>query len=136
MISTLRFRIAGSIGIVLGAIAIFAGSSVLLALKQPDYQVLRWLVIYNIVAGVVSALVGGAIVGLRPWATRAAVLMTSAHVLVLLILIGLRAAASPVANQSIGAMTFRSTVWLVITLLAWKLGRDAPASSNSSAHAA
>jgi len=136
VISNLRFRIAGSIGIVVGAIAIFAGSSVLMGLKQPDYQVLRWLVIYNIAAGVASALVGGAIVGLRPWATRAGVLVTSAHVLVLLILIALRAAASPVANQSIGAMTFRSTVWLVITLLAWKLGRDAPTSSNSSAHPA
>jgi len=136
VISNLRFRIAGSIGILVGALSIFAGSSVLLALKQPDYPVLRWLVIYNLVAGVASALVGCAIVGLRPWAARAAGLVTSTHALVLLILIGLRFAASPVANQSMGAMAFRSTVWLVITLLVWKSARKTPASPTGSAHAA
>ena len=125
MITNLRFKIAGLIGIVVGAIAIFAGSAVLLGLKQPDYQVLRWLVVYNLVAGVVSALVGGAVLARRPWAARAAVLVTAVHVLVLLILIGLRATDSPVASASIGAMTFRSSAWVVVTLLAWKAGRTA-----------
>lgn len=137
MTPKLRFRIAGSLGFLVGALSIFAGSSVLLGAERPDYHVLRWLVVYNLMAGVISALLGAAIIGQRPWAARAAGALAAAHLGVLLILVGLRASsASPVADQSLGAMTFRSTVWLLITLLVWKLGRAAPGARAGDGHLA
>ncbi len=111
-----HLHFAGIAGILIGLLSIISGSAVLLGIKQPDYNILRWLVIYNVTMGVVSIGVGIGIWSVRLWAIRIASYIASAHIVVLVILIIMYVSTVSVALQSIGAMTFRSLVWIGITI--------------------
>ncbi len=64
-------RTAAAVGLLLGAASVVAGSRVLAGVDHPEYVVLRWLVIYNVAAGI-----AGVVVGLLLWrsASRSVVL--------------------------------------------------------------
>ncbi len=120
MRSKTKNRFAGVTGLLVGLLSLISGSAVLLGLTQPDYTVLRWLVIYNTSMGVVSIAAGVGIWSAQMWAARIASYITTAHVVVLLVLFVMYASTYTVALQSMGAMTFRSFIWIGITLTVWK----------------
>lgn len=116
-------RAAGAAGLLVGVLAVLAGSRVLLGLSIPGYTVLRPLVVYNVLAGAVSIVAGLGLWTGRSWAPRLAAAIAAAHLIVLILLAGIAARGESVATESFGAMTFRSAVWLGI---AWLVARRSP----------
>ncbi len=109
-------RVAALLAAVIGVAAIAAGTNVLRG-WQPGYTVIGWLPVYNLAAGLVSALVIAVLLWAdHRFARTAAVLMLVAHGSVLLLL--LTTQRETVARDSLVAMTIRIVVWIVIVILA------------------
>ncbi len=106
-------KIVSVIAIIIGIMAIVAGGSVLLGFSTPDYQYFNSLVIYNVVLGFVSLLAGYFIWTDNKRALPLSYLITSLHILVLLLL--LTAFSHIISKHSVAAMSFRSIVWAVIS---------------------
>jgi hypothetical protein len=111
-------RTSAVVGLLLGTASIVAGSRVLAGVDHPDYVVLRWLVIYNVAAGI-----AGVIVGLLLWRSLSRSvglvrMLAGMHATVLVVLIGLWATSRPVATDSLAAMLLRTGVWTAIALVA------------------
>lgn len=99
----------------IGGISVVAGSRVLLSLNTPNYQVLGWLVIYNVLLGLVSLFVA-----FKIWKQpnyKWPLLVLVSHLTILLLLVTLFKEA--VAIDSIKAMSFRSAIWSVILLITY-----------------
>lgn len=116
MRNIIGIRIAGASGFLLGIFSLVSGSMVLAGIKQPDYTVLNWLVIYNIMMGLVSMAVGLVIWFGQKRGALFAVAISGVHAGVLICLILISAFGSLVAVESMGAMTFRLAVWIAITV--------------------
>lgn len=98
----------------LGILAILAGSTVLLGLREVDYPVIRALVAYNVIAGVLS-LVTAVGIWKRPGLARGlSGLILALHAAVLGALYFFNDTA---ADESIGAMIFRVAAWSLILVL-------------------
>jgi hypothetical protein len=111
-------KIAAVVSLLIGLMAAFTGTRVLLGSFIPDYNVLTWLVYYNVFMGLVSILTG-----LLIWKNYSKVLVfplgiTAGHISVLLSLLTIF--NSVVAQQSINAMIFRSSIWLILLFVVWK----------------
>ncbi len=52
--STISQKIAAILALLLGVMSVFAGSKVLLEIDIKDYNVLIWLVSYNVIFGAIS----------------------------------------------------------------------------------
>jgi hypothetical protein len=116
-------RLASAIAGLFGVVTLFAGGSVLLG-SDPGYVVFRPLLIYNTIMGVAYLAAGISIwrsLMLGKYAAGAIVLL---NILVLLAIIWVYRSGGAVALDSLGAMTFRSVVWLVLFLLVSWLGRS------------
>lgn len=113
-----QIRSAAVIGALFSAVSVWAGTRVLTGLDVPGYVVLPWLVLYNVAAGLFGVAVGAGLWLVRRWAIAASSVLAAAHLSVLFALIALRASGGVVANDSLGAMTLRAIVWVVIALLA------------------
>ena len=100
-----------------------AGTRVLSGLDVPDYHVLRWLVVYNVVTSAVAAVVAVGLWRGRRWAAHAAMGLAGAHGLVLIGLAALRVIGTGVANDSLGAMGLRTAVWAVAARTASRSSR-------------
>jgi hypothetical protein len=104
-----------------GAISVLAGTRVLAGIDTPDYVVLRWLVVYNVVAGAAAVVAGAGIWGGRAWSPLLARILAAAHAATLVTLVAMQALGSPVALDSLAAMTFRTALWLAIAAVAgWR----------------
>ncbi|KAA3620477.1 MAG: hypothetical protein DWQ05_00630 [Calditrichaeota bacterium] len=112
--------IAGIFAIFVGILSMFSGSSIILGLKQPGYVILYWLVWYNVIMGLISVVVGSGILLARPWGLKLVRYIAGAHISILLVLVAMYLLSATVAVQSIGAMIFRSIVWIAITFAVWK----------------
>jgi hypothetical protein len=116
-------RAAAAAGLIFSALAIVAGTRVLTGRDVPDYPVLPWLVQYNVAAGAIGAVVALSVWRGRPWARLAAGAVAAVHGGVLLILVATRLTGGVVANDSLVAMTLRTTVWLGVALVAHRASR-------------
>ena len=96
-----RMVIAAILALLIGIMSVISGAMVLLNYNIPSYNVLNWLVVYNVILGGISLV--------------AAILIS--HLLVFLYLYFL---SQEVALESIKAMGFRVSVWTVIFLLTYK----------------
>jgi len=108
--ATLGKLIPTFLAALIGGLSVLAGTSVLLKITAPNYQVLEWLVVYNVVLGVVSLFVAYKI-----WITndiKSPVVVLGIHILILAIL--LTVFADVVAIDSLRAMSFRIVIWGVI----------------------
>lgn len=114
-------RAAAVVGGAFGLAGMVAGTRVLSGLDVPDYHVLRWLVVYNVVTSAVAAVVAVGLWRGRRWAAHAAMGLAGAHGLVLVGLAALRVIGTGVANDSLGAMGLRTAVWAVA---AWTASRS------------
>lgn len=111
-------RTVAAVGLLLGAGSVVAGSRVLAGVDHPEYVVLRWLVIYNVAAGI-----AGVVVGVLLWrsTSRSVVLarmLAGLHGAVLVVLIARWTTGRPVATDSMAAMLLRTGVWIAIALVA------------------
>lgn len=108
------FALAGIIGIM----SFISGSLVLLGLKEVDYTVLSWLVIYNVVLGILSVITAFLIWKYVALSKKIIVLILCSHLAVLTYLYFI---SETVASESIKAMIFRVVIWLLVFFLAYRI---------------
>jgi hypothetical protein len=113
-------RVAAVVAASFSGLAVIAGTRVLTGVDTPDYVVLPWLVRYNVAAGLGGVAVAAGLWLIRPWAVTGAVALAAMHGSVLVSLLSLWAGGSAVANDSLVAMTLRTVVWSVVTVVVWR----------------
>ncbi len=106
--------LAALLALFIGAMSVFAGTSVLLGATTKDYNVLQWLVIYNVVVGIISIIVAYLIWKDMQISKKLILFILGLH---FLIFIYLNFLSETVAFESIKAMLFRTIIWIVIVIL-------------------
>lgn len=104
-------RLGGWVGIVFGVVTVLAGASVLFGLRDAGYPVFRPLLIFNTVMGPLYILAGALILARRPTGRLSAGLIGLVN---LAVLVAIALVRDAVAQESLGAMTARAAVWLII----------------------
>jgi hypothetical protein len=104
-------KIAAVLALFIGVMTVFAGSQVLLGWQEKDYTILNWLVIYNVVLGFISIVAAYLI-----WKKHRSSMQIAGTILIFhaIVLIYLFFFSEIVATESIKAMIFRVTIWLLI----------------------
>ncbi len=111
-------KIAAAVALILGLMGVITGTRVLAGYFDPGYHILPWLVYYNVFTGLVSLFAGILIWKENAKALLFSGIITAGHISVLL---SLRIIFdSVVATQSIKAMVFRSTIWIILFFVVWK----------------
>ncbi len=105
-------KAAAAVAVVIGGMAVIAGTKVLTGVSVPDYEYFDALVIYNVVMGVVSLFAGYLIWKNKDGALPLGMLITGLHILVLALL--LTVFNDVISSHSISAMLIRSVVWIAI----------------------
>ena len=109
-------KIAAVLAFFIGVMSVFVGSKVLMGIEGKPYNILNWLVVYNVIFGVISIVTSVLIWINHNWFKKFIVFVLSAHFLVLLYLQFFNEAVAP---ESIKAMIFRVSVWVLIFALAF-----------------
>ena len=111
------YKIAAILALLIGIMSVISGSMVLLNYNIPNYNVLNWLVIYNVILGGISI-----IAAILMWKNNKSVRKIILAILIshLLVFLYLYFLSQEVAVESIKAMGFRASVWTVIFLLTYK----------------
>ncbi len=104
----------------IGGLSVIAGSSILLKITAPNYQVLEWLVVYNVVLGIASLFIAYILWKQPEYKGPTAILMS--HLLVLSIL--LTVFFDTVAPESLQAMTFRILIWSAVLSITYLRNRN------------
>ena len=110
-------KVTAVVAIVIGGMAIVAGTRVLTGLAVPEYEYFNTLVIYNVVMGLISLFAGYLIWKNFEWALPLSALITGFHIIVLALLLTVFKDIIP--SHSINAMLFRSAIWFVILFVLW-----------------
>lgn len=110
-------KIPSILAFLVGAMSIFAGGMVMRGWK-PGYSVLSWLPVYNFVIGLLTLIPAYLLWVDNRYAWTASIVTFGVHMIVLLLL--LAAFRGQVAAQSIGAMSFRVVVWVIILALLFR----------------
>jgi hypothetical protein len=104
-------QIASILAFLVGIMSIVAGGKAMQG-WNPGYSVLSWLPVYNFAMGLLALIPTVLLWINHRYALAASIATLGIHTLVLLLL--LSAFRGEVAFQSIAAMIFRQTVWVVI----------------------
>ena len=107
-------KIAAVLALFIGLMSVFAGSKVLLGIDTKDYNVLTWLVSYNVVFGVLSIFAAYLIWKAKEKSKNLTLFILTMH---FLIFIYLKFFSNTVASESIKAMIFRTSIWILIVVL-------------------
>lgn len=99
---------------IIGVMSIVSGSSVLLGFREVGYTVLNWLVVYNVIVGVLSVITAFLIWNNFILSKKIISLILCSHSAVMTYLSFF---SETVSTESIKAMIFRVGVWLVIFIL-------------------
>ncbi len=112
--STLSQKTASVIALIIGVMSVFAGTRVLLEIDIKDYNVLIWLVFYNVIFGAISL-----VVAYHIWKNSTIAKHLSLFILIMhfTVLLYLKFINTTVASESIMAMSFRTSVWVLIVVL-------------------
>ena len=107
-------NIAAGLALFIGLMSVFAGSKVLLGLETKDYNVLTWLVSYNVIFGIISIFTAYLI-----WKNEEISKMLTLFILVahFTVFIVLKFFSSSAASESLKAMIFRTGIWVLIVIL-------------------
>lgn len=106
-------KIAAFLALFIGAMSVFAGSKVLLGIDTKEYHVLTWLVVYNVIMGIVSLYAAYVLWKNSYRAPNYISFILFAHFLVMLYL---NFISDTAAHESKMAMMFRTGIWMVIAL--------------------
>ena len=112
--STLSQKIAAILALFLGSLSVFVGSKVLFEIDTKDYNVLVWLVTYNVIFGAISIITAYFIWRNYSKAKNLTLLILAMHFLVFLYL---KFMSEIAASESIKAMLFRTSIWILIAIL-------------------
>ncbi len=114
--STLSQKFAAILALLLGLMSIFAGSKVLLEIDAKDYNILVWLVTYNVIFGAISIVVAYFI-----WKnySKAKSLILFVLIMHFMVFMYLKFVSVTTASESIKAMVFRTSVWVLIVVLSF-----------------
>ena len=112
-----RHRIAALLALVIGLLTIVEGSIVLLGIETKPYPVLPWLLRYNVAMGFVSLAAGHGLWREQKWADTLSAVVLACHGAVFLLLVGMHLLGKTVAMNSIGAMLFRTGIWILIDFM-------------------
>jgi len=107
-------KIAATLALFIGLMSVFAGSKVLLGIDSKDYNILTWLVSYNIIFGVISIVAAYLIWKAKKMSKSLTLFILAMHFMVFLYL---KFFSDTVAIDSIKAMIFRTSIWLLIAVL-------------------
>ena len=117
------YKIAAILALLIGIMSVISGLMVLLDYNIPNYNVLNWLVVYNVILGGISIVAAILIWKNNKSARKIILAILISHLLVFLYLYFL---SQEVALESIKAMGFRVSVWTVIFLLTYKKINNKP----------
>lgn len=122
-------RISALTAALFGAVTLFAGGRVLLGLAEAGYVVVPAVLIFNTLMGAFYLLAAVLIVTRLEMGRRAAGVIATANLAVLTYVLVLRASGGAVANDTLGAMTLRTVVWVgIFAVLSRTLRRSVAAS--------
>ena len=112
-----RMGIAVILALLIGGMSVISGSLVLLNYNIPNYNILNWLVIYNVIFGAISIVAAYLIWKNNSIAKKTVVLILASHTFIAIYLYFF---SESVALESIKAMSFRIGIWILIYLLTYK----------------
>ena len=107
-------NVAAFIALFIGAMSIFAGTKVLLGIDTKSYPILIWLLVYNVFFGLISIVVAFLILKSNKFGKLATYFVLGSHFVVFLYL---KFISETVASESIKAMLFRTSIWIIIVVL-------------------
>jgi len=107
-------KIAAALALFIGLMSVFAGSKVLLGIDTKDYTILTWLIYYNVIFGVISIVAAYLIWKAKEKSKSLTLFILAMHFLVF---IYLKFFSDTVASESVKAMLFRTSIWVVIIIL-------------------
>jgi len=107
-------KIASALALLIGAMSVFAGSKVLLGIDTKDYNILSWLVYYNVIFGLLSIITAYLIWSAKEKRKAFILFILSMHFIVF---IYLQFFSDVAASESIKAMIFRTSIWVLIAVL-------------------
>jgi len=107
-------KIAATLALFIGLMSVFAGSKVLLGIDTKDYNILTWLVSYNVIFGVISIFTAYLIWKGKKTGKNLALFILSMHFTIFIIL---KFFSDTVASESVKAMIFRTSIWALIIIL-------------------
>lgn len=119
-----RHRVAALLALVIGLLTIVEGSIVLLGLEIKPYPVLPLLLRYNVAMGFVSLAAGHGLWREQKWAETLSAIVLACHGAVFALLVGMYLLGKTVAMNSIGAMLFRTGIWIGIIFMIKKKERN------------
>jgi len=111
------YKIAAILALFIGVMSVFAGSKVLLGIDTKQYTILNWLVLYNVLFGVISIIAAYLVWKNSLLSKKIVVLILVTHTSIALYLYFFN---ESVALESIKAMVFRVGIWIVISILTFK----------------
>ncbi len=114
--NALMTKLPSLLAFLVGVMSIVAGGMVMRGWR-PGYSVLSWLPVYNFVLGLLTLIPAYLLWMDNRYAFVASIVTFALHAVVLFILLSLF--RGQVAAQSIGAMSFRLVVWIIILALLW-----------------
>jgi hypothetical protein len=112
-------KILSVVAVIIGLMAVVVGTRVLFGVFDPGYQYYTSLISYNIILGIVSIITAFLIWKRNGKALLFSGIITGLHLSVLLSLVTIF--SDIISDHSVKAMTFRFVIWLVITIVLWKL---------------
>lgn len=111
-------KIVAVLAAIMGIMPTITGSRVLLGMFDPGYQYFTTLIVYNIILGIISVIAGIFIWQGKSKALLLSFIITVSHIIVLLLLLTIF--NDIIADKSINAMTVRSVIWIVFSVIVWK----------------
>lgn len=106
--------IAAFIALFIGAMSIFAGTKVLVGIDTKIHTILVWLLVYNVFFGLISILVAYLIFKNKAKNKVATCFVLASHTLVFLYL---KFISETAASESVKAMLFRISIWVIIVII-------------------
>jgi len=107
-------KIAAVLALFIGMMSVFAGSKVLLGIDTKEYNILIWLVYYNVIYGIFSIFVAFLIWKSNEKNKALTLFILASHFTVFIIL---KLFSTNAASESISAMIFRIGIWSLIVVL-------------------
>ncbi len=106
-------KIAAFLALFIGLMSVFAGSKVLLGIDTKDYTILTWLISYNVIFGIISIFTAYLIWRDNEKSKSLILFILAMHFIVF---VYLKFFSETVALESIKAMIFRTSIWILIAI--------------------
>ncbi len=111
-------KITAAVAVIIGLLAAITGTRVLLGAFVPDYKFYTTLVVYNVLAGLISI-----VAGILIWKQKIFKALIVSFVILfshLTVWVLIKTVfACMISQHSVNAMTFRVIIWIIISVVLW-----------------